>query len=336
MELMKNSTKLKLREKPIWIDVLLHSQQEILRQSSANLVLQIEQRFKNAREHILFVDKSFFKGAWCLFKIAISSHSGCNHYVCAPQTSINRKVLLDAVIYPYEEMKTTHKKDLLSIRHEVLRVFEASEEFDKLVQKMYFSVKSALLFEVANMYRIGKSQPGKGGGLAKNSKNEFRALEIYRSAADLRHAESEYWVGNFYEYGRGGLRENEAEAVRRYQCAAVNGYARGIEPEKDYSEQEGGDRTDPVKKREEYQARAAEMYRMAADRGHPAAQFDLAEFYEAGKGGLPKDAAKARALYLAAAEQGYPKAVARVKDLPPLPDQHRSLMQRFGMTFAYR
>ncbi|HKU63854.1 MAG TPA: SEL1-like repeat protein, partial [Rhizomicrobium sp.] len=51
---------------------------------------------------------------------------------------------------------------------------------------------------------------------------------------------------------------------------------------------------------------------------HPGAQFQLGEFYETGAPPLvPKDLAKARELYAAAAHSGMPEAIARSQFLGP-------------------
>ncbi|KAA2211463.1 sel1 repeat family protein [Pseudoroseomonas oryzae] len=50
---------------------------------------------------------------------------------------------------------------------------------------------------------------------------------------------------------------------------------------------------------------AARLYRLAADQGHAAAQYNLARFYVNGRGGLPKDEREAARLYRLAADQGY-------------------------------
>ena len=47
-----------------------------------------------------------------------------------------------------------------------------------------------------------------------------------------------------------------------------------------------------------------EWYRKAAEQGNAAAQYNLGVRYETGRGGLPKDEAKAVEWYRKAAEQG--------------------------------
>jgi TPR repeat protein len=53
---------------------------------------------------------------------------------------------------------------------------------------------------------------------------------------------------------------------------------------------------------------AAYWFGLAAAQGHRASQYALGGMYEEGEGGLPKDQAKATALYMKSANQGYDKA----------------------------
>ena len=62
---------------------------------------------------------------------------------------------------------------------------------------------------------------------------------------------------------------------------------------------------------------AARLNKLAADRGDPSAQVSLAEFYETGRGGLPKDDREAARLYTLAADQGNAYAQAGLKRLAP-------------------
>lgn len=53
---------------------------------------------------------------------------------------------------------------------------------------------------------------------------------------------------------------------------------------------------------------AARFYKVAADLGNPLAQSSLAQFYEQGLGGLPRDDYEAAWLYMRAAGRGIPRA----------------------------
>jgi TPR repeat protein len=49
---------------------------------------------------------------------------------------------------------------------------------------------------------------------------------------------------------------------------------------------------------------AARLYKLAADQGNALAQISLGEFYENGRGGLPRDDREAARLFKLAADQG--------------------------------
>ena len=57
------------------------------------------------------------------------------------------------------------------------------------------------------------------------------------------------------------------------------------------------------------EAEAARLYRLAADKGHAPAQFNLGYFYESGRGGLKEDDAEAVRLFRLAADQGHARAL---------------------------
>src|SRR5262249_31786806 len=64
-----------------------------------------------------------------------------------------------------------------------------------------------------------------------------------------------------------------------------------------------------------YHREAARLYKLAADQGFDAAQYNLGVFYENGRGGLPKDEREATRLYKLAADQGNALAVDALKRL---------------------
>jgi TPR repeat protein len=63
---------------------------------------------------------------------------------------------------------------------------------------------------------------------------------------------------------------------------------------------------------EEALIEAARLYRSAADKGHAVARYNLASFYETGRGDLPKDDVEAARLYRLAADQGFALAQSRL------------------------
>ena len=403
MDILKSNQELKMRVNSIWIDIFLVSQDDMLVRNGqgSRLVSETAQRFSSAAEHILFVDKDFFRRAWCLAEVAFRSASGRKMLVCAPRTSTNRKILLNSLNDPFNEMRTTYESDLHYIREEISRQFESPGDFNAKVKEIFVEVKCSLICNEANLYRIGKKQPGKGAGMAMICKNDFRALELYRMAELEGHAESLYWIGHFYDYGRGGLEQDEFQAVEMYQQAAVKGYApaqavlgrryeygRGLKTEEEKAADarlraEQAARTEAAAKlaaeaearkakgrrgshvsvaaepvapaaptqveRKKRPARdrakeaalvdlaqAAAWYRRAADQGLAAAQCDLAEFYEAGKGGLPRDLDAAARLFRAAAAQGYPRAAEKLARMEPKARPEPSFVQRLAASFVAR
>jgi TPR repeat protein len=50
-------------------------------------------------------------------------------------------------------------------------------------------------------------------------------VRLYKLAADQGNAIGQLYLGEMYIYGRGGLAQDQAEAVRLYKLAADQGYA---------------------------------------------------------------------------------------------------------------
>jgi TPR repeat protein len=134
-----------------------------------------------------------------------------------------------------------------------------------------------------------------GNGVAKD---ESKAADLYRRAAEQHYAPAEYDLALLYQEGR-GVAENLAEAARWYRAAAEQGYAeaqnnlgrlyalgRGLPP-------------DPQQ--------AAYWYRKAAEQGKVEGQNNLGNAYREGRG-VSQDLTKAFELYKAAAMNGYPAA----------------------------
>ncbi len=334
MDLVKSSKEVKFRHKTIWIDVLLIPQGDLFDGSdeSPNIVTQTANRIESTDIHILFIDADFFLRAWCLLQLAISEKKqyGVTRLICAPRTSSKRKVLLHDSKNPFEEMKSSLRQDLVSIKEEINIRFESPEQFNTIIKKSYVFVKSTLLFDEANRFRVGKPQPGKGAGLAKNCQNDYRALELYREAAELGHAEAIYRVGCFHEQGRGGLKKDDVVAVEHYRDAAELGCAAAQAVLGRRCEFGQG----TLKKKDDVEA--ARWYKAAADQGDAAAQCDLAEFYEEGRGGLSRDLFKAAELYRLSAAQGYVRAEEKVLNLPPPEPMRGTFLQRIGGTFLGR
>jgi TPR repeat protein len=137
------------------------------------------------------------------------------------------------------------------------------------------------------------------------SKDETKASELIRKAADQGNARAQTNLGGFYQKGL-GVPKDLGKAAELYQKAVDQGlavaennlgklYQNGLGVTKD-------------------SAKAAELYQKAADQGDAAAQNNLGYLYENGDG-VPTDFAKAEQLYQKAADQGNQAAIANLKRL---------------------
>jgi uncharacterized protein len=127
------------------------------------------------------------------------------------------------------------------------------------------------------------------------------AQQWYEAAALQGNAQAEYSLGQMYSQGW-GIPANEASTLRWMEMAKGSGGDNQDDP--GWLAIEGyGNATDFTK--------AAYWYRLAADQGHPEAQFDLARLYSDGKG-VPRDETQAFKLVQMSAMQGYAPAAARL------------------------
>jgi len=129
--------------------------------------------------------------------------------------------------------------------------------------------------------------------------NERHALEFYRRAANLGHAESMNRLGILYLQGR-GVPRNPLSARSWFRLAAVHGsltainniallYFYGFGVHQSYS-------------------KAVKFLKTSANRGNADAQNKLGMMYESGLG-VPPDQRRARNLFLKSAAQGYSPAM---------------------------
>jgi TPR repeat protein len=152
-----------------------------------------------------------------------------------------------------------------------------------------------------------------GHGVAKNY---AEAVRLLRLALNQNYPDAMFHMGRLYTTGKGVPRNSEM-AVQYFQKAAAAGSADGIiaiRQQRDY------DLTAPARQTVEaaYQAfqakdyaRAAALYRTAADAGNPQAQTNLGTMLRIGQG-VPKDEAAAIALYRKAAAKGWASAQAQL------------------------
>ena len=125
---------------------------------------------------------------------------------------------------------------------------------------------------------------------------------MYRRGAEAGDPQGMYKLGVCYDFGEGGLTEDDAKAVELYQKAAEGGTATAMFNLGFFYEYgKGGLTKDMVK--------AAEWYRKAAEAGNAAAMYKLGNYYFKGQVGLTKDDVQAVAWYRKAAEAGNAKAM---------------------------
>ena len=134
------------------------------------------------------------------------------------------------------------------------------------------------------MYKLGVCYNFGEGGLTED---DAKAVELYQKAAEGGTATAMFNLGFFYEYGKGGLTKDMVKAAEWYRKAAEAGNATAMyELGNYYFKGQVGLTKDDVQ--------AVAWYRKAAEAGNAKAMFELAFCYAYGRGGLTKDEAKAR------------------------------------------
>jgi TPR repeat protein len=139
--------------------------------------------------------------------------------------------------------------------------------------------------------------------LQANAESRFQdAARDFTLAADSGNAHAQFWIGHYYNVGKGGLPLDEAKATYYYRLAANNGNAAGqVNLGVRYERGIFGVRQDV--------ARAAELYKKSADQGNSFGQCMLGNLYIRGVGGLPKDLKLANELYKQASKDGVKPAL---------------------------
>ena len=119
--------------------------------------------------------------------------------------------------------------------------------------------------------------------------------------------ETLFRLGADYQFGQNGVEKDLEKAASLFLLAASKGHARG-------QNRLGMCYANGIGLPKDEQA-AVNYWSLAADQGYPEAQYNLASFQEAGKGGLVKDFSEALRLYRLAAAQGHKLAPMKVKQL---------------------
>ena len=111
-------------------------------------------------------------------------------------------------------------------------------------------------------------------------RDEAQAAQWWRRAADKGNASAQYWMGDFYLDGRGGLKADAAEAARWFRRAADQGNANAQgRLGSMYVDGRGVPQSDE---------KGVEWLQKAARQDDPTAQYSLGEMYRDGRG-LAKD-----------------------------------------------
>ncbi|EXX71914.1 uncharacterized protein OCT59_019037 [Rhizophagus irregularis] len=126
-------------------------------------------------------------------------------------------------------------------------------------------------------------------------KDEIKAFELYKAAAENGNIKSIYQLGEYYFYGI-GTKKNVIKAVEMYKEAAGRGDVNAIN-DLGYCYQHGiGTEKDEIN--------AFELYKIAAEKGDITSMNNLGECYQRGIGTM-KDEIKAFELYKELAEEGH-------------------------------
>uniref|UniRef100_A0A0G4F4T3 Uncharacterized protein n=1 Tax=Chromera velia CCMP2878 TaxID=1169474 RepID=A0A0G4F4T3_9ALVE len=148
------------------------------------------------------------------------------------------------------------------------------------------------------IYRLARMTEKGEGELRMDKK---KAAALYYKAAELGHAEAQADVGHLYEIGCGeDFRQSYKGAYSWYLKSASQKSSRGINNLASLLFEGRGCSRDVE--------RAAELFKIAADMGNTAAQFNLGICYEFGLGVSTPDSDAACRLYEAAANKGHVRA----------------------------
>ena len=153
---------------------------------------------------------------------------------------------------------------------------------------------------IGEMYRLGNGVP----------KAPHEAAYWHRNAAEKGHIIAPYHLGFFYAKGEGVPKDGN----KTIEWWCVSG-RRGYEPAKElmvsiFNDDQKAITVCPETGEWQKEATDRDNFVKQANEGNPNAQFQLAEMYRTGKGGLThniaQDDAKAEEWYLKAAIQGHP------------------------------
>ena len=164
--------------------------------------------------------------------------------------------------------------------------------------------RSADMGDPEGMYNLGVCYEYGEGGLTEDEVDEVKAVEWYQKAAEAGYAAAMWDLGYAYRWGEGGLTRDETKAVEWYRKAAEAGYANARAMYNLGVDYKYGKGGLTMD-----HTKAVEWYRKAAEAGDAEAMGGLGCAYLWGDGGLTRDEAKAVEWYRKAAEAGYAGAM---------------------------
>jgi TPR repeat protein len=173
------------------------------------------------------------------------------------------------------------------------------------------------------------------GGLPQDDR---QAVELFRRSADQGYAGGQVSLGYMYKYGRGGLPQDDRQAVEWYRKSAEQGFASG-QRNLGFMYENGYSvaRDDDE---------AARWYRKAAEQGDAYAQFHLGLMYRVGRG-VAADESEAMSWLRKSAAQGDAAAKTYLGLVYLLPSEQRvgnvavlvlvaALVVGFGISWSWQ
>jgi len=158
------------------------------------------------------------------------------------------------------------------------------------------------------------------------TRDDVKAVELYRLAANQGFAKAETNLGDMYFFGRGGLNRSYLDALSWYLKAAQQDSA-DAQYRLGYMYEKGLGTAKDVQ-------RAVELYRSSANHGYAEAENLMGILYAVGADGIAEDDKQAVAWYQKAADQGFAKAEKNLGDMyffgRGVDRDYRQAMQWYG------
>ncbi|GES97447.1 kinase-like domain-containing protein [Rhizophagus clarus] len=200
------------------------------------------------------------------------------------------EIIINEIVLQYEDsiQKGIDKEDIIQLIkiHLIIKNINENEIFNYLLVKNN-ELKNIQTLAIFYYYGIG------------TEKNEVRAFELYKEAAEKGHIDAIHQLGECYYYGI-GTEKNEARTFELYKEAVEKGHINAMyQLGKCYYHGIGI---------ENNRIMAYSLYEKAAEKGHINAMYQLGECYYYGIG-TEKNNARAFELYKNAAKKGHINAM---------------------------